>query len=452
MTALEHLVRGAEQQLDRYHVPGLQVAVVASGEAVAAAGLGVLGVRDARPVTSRSVFQHGSCGKAYTALLAARLAATGALDLDEPVRRHVPELVLPDPVVAERVTVRDLLAHRSGLGRHDLLWILDGGLTREALVGRLAHLPLGAPFRTAMGYSNLGYALAGLVLERATGRSWEDLLGEHVLGPAGMSASAGTPAQGPDVATGHVLRDGAVVPTAPRAMGAVAPAGLLTTTAEDAARWLLLQCSDDAAVAATHDVAVGMPRAASPTPELQVLGYGLGWVVVSYRGRLGVWHSGGVDGFLTMTLVLPEAGLGVTACANQHMSELPLAVVLSVADGLLQEQGAWYAGPTAAPDAAAGPSGAPPLLALEEHQGRFTDPGYGELRVHAEGAELHATLGATTLPLRHQETGTWLAHYAPLDTSFPLTFVTGASGTVEEVHVPLETGSEPVRFVVGGAT
>ncbi|MCA1713034.1 MAG: beta-lactamase family protein, partial [Actinobacteria bacterium] len=164
-----------EAELGRWQVPGLSLALVADGEVRWTAGIGVRTAGDPAPVTERTLFQHGSCVKAYTALLACVLASESVLDLDAPVRRWVPELELPDADRAASVTLRDLLAHRSGISRHDLVWILSPSLDRVELVRRLRHLPLAAGLRERMEYTNLGYALAALALERAAGAGWGDL-------------------------------------------------------------------------------------------------------------------------------------------------------------------------------------------------------------------------------------------------------------------------------------
>src|SRR4051794_17522198 len=135
--------------LDPWHVPGLELAAVRDGAVVHAGGIGLRDAATGAPATGRTLFHHGSCGKAVTALLAALVAEEGLLALDAPVRRYVPELRLSDPVVADRVTTRDLLSHRSGIGRHDLAWIFNPTWSREELIRRLEHLPFDSEFRTA---------------------------------------------------------------------------------------------------------------------------------------------------------------------------------------------------------------------------------------------------------------------------------------------------------------
>src|SRR4051794_6164631 len=270
-TDLGALLAELEAELPRRRVPGVQVAVVREGDVLFAGGFGVRDVHDQQPVSAQTLFDHGSCGKAYTAVLAALLHEDGVLDLDAPVRRYVPELVLPDPVLAERITTRDLLAHRSGLARHDFTWILNPSWTAEDLVRRLAHLPVAGDLRAEMVYSNLGYTLAGVAIERATRDSWHQQIATRLLQPVGMSETTTIADEFlayADHATPHAVRDGVVAPTAYRICEGIAPAGQLTPSADDVAKWLLLHTGGDAvnpaAVTATHRLHTPMAPEQSP--------------------------------------------------------------------------------------------------------------------------------------------------------------------------------------------
>lgn len=444
-------------ELTRWHVTGLSIAVVQRGEVVYAGGVGRRHVDDPALVTARTLFHHGSCCKAYTSLLACVLADHGRLDLDEPVRAWVPELRLPDSVLAEQITTRDLLAHRSGLSRHDLTWILNPSWDRQELVQRLEHLPLAAGLRERMEYSNLGYSLAGLVLERVTGTSWDDALRDRVLAPLGMTRTTTSAAHmhaDSDAATPHLLRDGRAVPTPARVLVGAAPAGSLMTSADDAARWLLLQLGASgaisaAAVAATHTVEVAMPEGVQPFPHLEIDGYALGWLKTRYRDTSMLWHSGGVDGFSTQTFVLPDKQIGVVVSANLHSTLLSLAAGLQLVDalvGTLDEQ-SWYdrlhpltevaPSTTEATDAMAEPSTA-------ELVGTYSNPGYGDLVLTAVGEGLQARLGESDLSARHLGGDTWELRYDVLDAAYSFTFDT-AEGALTAAAL-LDPSSGPTRF------
>ena len=460
-------------EMDRFGVPGLEVAVVRDGEVLVADGMGVRGTDDPEPVGGATWFNHGSCGKALTGLVAAVLAEEGALDLDAPVRTYLPELRLPDPVLTDRITTRDLLSHRSGLGRHDLTWILNPSRSREELVRRMEHLPVAADLRARWLYSNLGYTTAGVVIGRATGSTWEDQLSRRVLEPAGMkrtTAALEDVTTDPDHARPHVARKGSAVPTAFRCAAAIAPAGGVLSCADDSARWLLaLTGGTDApvppaAVRETQKMQIPLPDGVSPFPELRFLGYGLGWVIGSLHRRPVVWHNGGIDGFRTDTLLVPDAGLGVLVSTNLHDTPLSLAAVLSMAGALLEDAAdpSWYErlrpqsppGATsgaAAPDAKA--SSAPgPSHPLPDYVATYEHPGYGEVVVGTAGGGLTVRVGECELACSHRHYDTWDLHYEPLELDLTVTFNTDAEGTVSEAVLPLDDQTGPVRFRRQAAT
>ncbi|MBV9291522.1 MAG: beta-lactamase family protein, partial [Frankiales bacterium] len=351
-------------ELGRWKVPGLEVAIVRDGEPLYAGGVGLACIEEKRPVGSRTLFHHGSCGKAYTALLAVVVAEEGLLDLDAPVRSYVPELRLPDPFLAERIKVRDLLSHRSGLGRHDVAWIAHPEWSRDELVRRLASLPLAGDLREKFVYSNFAFALAGLVVERVTGTDFVEAMSSRVFDALGMTRSlieTETVRTDPDHAQPYRHDGEELVATAWRLMGAIAPAGGIITCADDAVRWLRAQVGTGGLaaelVARTHQLHTPLPAGFSPFPELSFVGYGMGWLVGAHRGRPSIAHTGGVDGFTTHTLVLPEQRLGVTVSANVFPSQLSWAAALHTIDALLGEVDAdstWFDRLKSLEDGAAG--------------------------------------------------------------------------------------------------
>ena len=471
-TSLDRL----EAELGRWGVPAAEVAVVRAGEVLAADAFGVRGVDDPKPVGPATWFHHGSCGKAFTGLVAAALAEEGLLDLDAPVRRYLPELRLLDPNVADLVTTRDLLAHCSGLGRHDLVWILDPGLTGAELLERLAHLPLAADLRARWLYSNLGYALAGLVIGRATDSTWDEQLRTRVLEPCGMTRTSSDLPRvlaDDDHAGAHARRGERTVTTTFRpGPEVIAPAGGILSCAEDSARWLLAQTGTGAdtplarAVKVTHQPQMLLPTGVSPHPEVNFQSYGLGWVVGTAWGRPIVWHNGGIDGFHTDLLLLPEERIGVLVSTNVYGQQLSLAAVLALTASLIDEgePEAWYdrLRPNADPDetdaAASGPverdaaernatgTSHPPAHPPGEYAGSYENPGFGTIEVTSSGSELSIRMAASELRCTHRHFETWDLLYEPLETPLTATFSADAEGKVTDVVVPLEPELEPVRF------
>src|SRR5262249_37584683 len=167
---LEHLIAEA---MDERKVPGLAVAVVQNGEV---AHLRAYGLRDAEAglkVTTDTQFLIGSVTKSFTATGLALLVDERRLDWTKPAREYIPELRLHDAVATDRVTVRDLLCHHSGLPRHDCIWV-PGDLSPAQMLAAKRHLEPSDDIRSTYQYSNLGYLVAGMVAERISGQGWTD--------------------------------------------------------------------------------------------------------------------------------------------------------------------------------------------------------------------------------------------------------------------------------------
>jgi CubicO group peptidase (beta-lactamase class C family) len=166
----EHLV---VEVMKEWKVPGLAVAIVQDLEV---AFVGTYGLRDIEAglnVTTDTQFQIMSVSKSFAATGLALLVDERRMDWKKPVREYIPEFRLYDTVASDRVTVRDLLCHHSGLPRHDWIW-LPGDLSPAQMLAALRYLEPSADIRSAFQYSNLGYLIASMVAERVSGQSWAE--------------------------------------------------------------------------------------------------------------------------------------------------------------------------------------------------------------------------------------------------------------------------------------
>ena len=311
------------ESIAKYDVPGASVAVLHDGE-VTAFGAGVLNLDTRVEVTTDSVFQIGSVTKSYTATLVLALADAGLLELDRPVVSYVPELELADPDVRERLTLRHLLAHTSGIdGDH----FLDLGRGEDVLArylttcGDLAQvLPLGA----AWSYCNTGYAIAGRVVEAVTGEVFDQAMTTRLLRPLGMDRSCLLPedALRHRVAYGHVPGPEGIalapVPVTPRTM---APAGGVMATASDVLRLPRLFLDGGLAPSGERLLAEDSVREAwrhqvvVPDPTMGD-SWGVGWMLTEWAGHRVVGHDGGTIGQGAFVRVLPDQGTAVVLQGN----------------------------------------------------------------------------------------------------------------------------------------
>src|SRR5262245_22920996 len=175
--------------MEKWQVPGLAIAVVKDGEVVLARGYGVCERGKDRKVTPDTVFPIASCAKSFTAACVALLVEEGKLRWDDPVVKHLPGFELSDPYLTRHVTLRDLLCHRTGLQRGDLLGDHFGP---AEILSRLKHLPVVADLRTRLTYSNPMYTVLGKVAARVSGRPWEQLVAQRIFRPLRMKSTTAT--------------------------------------------------------------------------------------------------------------------------------------------------------------------------------------------------------------------------------------------------------------------
>ena len=168
--ALELLITEA---MDEWKVPGLALAVVQNGEAALVRAYGLRDVEAGLKATTDTQFLIGSITKSFTSTGLALLVDEGRLDWKKPVRDYIPEFRLHDAVATDRITVRDLLCHYSGLPRHDWIWV-PGDLSPAQMLAAMRYLEPSDDIRSTFQYLSLGYLVASMVTERISGQSWSE--------------------------------------------------------------------------------------------------------------------------------------------------------------------------------------------------------------------------------------------------------------------------------------
>jgi CubicO group peptidase (beta-lactamase class C family) len=466
-------------QLAAWEVPGCAVAAVRDGNVVLTAGWGHRDQAAETPVTKDTLFAIGSVTKAFTVAAAGALVDDGLLEWERPLQDYLPGLRLNDPVVTDRVTITDLLAHRSGLPRHDLIWLGHPDRSRADLVRRLRFLPLSRDLRQRFQYCNLGYLVAGHLVEVLSGMPWEEYVRSRLLTPLGMGRSnlaVGEMLADPDHATAYERRSGVVVPVPVRPVTALAPAGAINSSAADMTRWLLAQLGgpvprvpgqldgqtimSPATVARQHT-----PHALIPEdrtfPASTRHAYGLGWMIGRYREHRLAEHGGGIDGFQTECMLLPDDGIGVVVLTNTSSSAMAPVVAYRMLDELLGlEPLDWFGDFKPRFDAAMGGmreardvrrvvAGAAAPRPLAAYAGDYEHPGYGVLSIAADGETLRPRLGTLDLSMSHRHYETFDLEWHELgDQShiFPLMFLSDADGDITGLTVPFEPSVDPLRF------
>ena len=381
----------------RDQIPGVAVGVVERGHIVFARGFGYRDVDKHLPVTPDTLFPLGSCSKAFTATAIALLADEGRIALDTPVRTYLPDFSLEDPVASATLTTRDILTHRSGLPRHDLFWY-QAPFSRDELYHRLRFLEPSGPPRAQWRYNSLMFVVAGRIVEKVSGESWESFVQARILLPLNMRRtllSAEAMETDSNHAVPYALRDGSVqkIPMLKR-LSAIAPAGAVQTSVNDLARWLTFHATRSPALLGEgmwrelHRPQAEMPAPAEP--EVQHPYYALGWIHESYRGHPLVVHNGAIDGFTVHLGFLPETGQGLILLMNRDLATAALkALAYSAYDRLLRlEPLDWEGRLKEMPEPLQDVPDIPLDFPIETVVGRYEHPAYGVLTVRAEGDKL----------------------------------------------------------------
>jgi len=458
---------------------GLAIAIVEDGKVTLARGYGVRKLGEPAKVDSETLFMIGSTGKAFTSAALATLVDAGKIGWDDKVIDHMPWFQMYDPWVTREITIRDLLVHRSGLGlgAGDLLSVPRGSLTRKQTVERLRYIKPATSFRSRYAYDNILYGVAGQLIEEVSGQRWEDYVREHVFAPAGMQHSTSDndrrfaiPNRAyPHGRTGGIVRglgEQRVLDERDELGRALAPAGLIASSATDLARWLQIQLaqgavpgsdkrlfSEAAAAEMWKPVQVQPINPAPPgldgmAPNFQA--YALGWEVRDYRGTKIVWHAGGVFGFVTSVVMIPEKNVGFAITLNSEDSDVRLGLMYELLDHYLDApKKDWparfskfldarlAAGKAAVEQTMATPAAVGPSLPLDRYVGTYTDAWYGDIVVARDAQGL--TIDFTTTPdmkgrLKHHQYDSFVAELTDTNLERPyVTFSLGAEGKVERV-------------------
>lgn len=467
--AVDALDRFVEEQLALWEVPGCAVGVIHGDGIVMNAGFGTKELDVVAPISAKTLFPIGSTTKSFTAAAVATLVDDGLIEWDRPIRDYIPGFTMHDTVATERITARDLLAHRSGLPRHEFVWLGHADRTRAELVDRLRHLPFSKDIRQAWQYSNLGYVAAGYLVDVVGGMRWEEYLTTRLLKPLGMdrsNVSVTETQRADDVSLPHERRDGRIVRIPFRDLSHIGPAGGINSAIDDMLAYVRAQLggSESGAISSQAIAEMHRPQMVLPEdrtfPESTRFAYGLGWVVGQYRGHRIVEHNGGVDGFLTDCMMLPDDGIGVVVLTN-CWSLMGPAIAYRVFDELLGlEPLDWAArlkeqfdALNAAQDEARSErqrvEGAVIPRPLEEYAGEYEHPGYGTFGVAVEGDRLIPRFGTLDLSLTHRHYDVFDLEWHELvnqEIAFPLTFLTAPDGSVHALEVPFEEEVAPIRF------
>jgi D-alanyl-D-alanine carboxypeptidase len=350
----------AADALREIRAAGFSIAVVRDGQPVLAKGYGYADLAERVPASANTIYRLASITKQFTAAAILHLAEEGKLSLRDRIGDYLPDY--PDP--GRRITIHNLLSHTSGLSDVAAVPILEEsggvGYTQDQVIDLVASQPLDFEPGTGHSYSNVGFMLAGDVIERVTGTTYTDYVTNEVLRPLGLDQTSFCPdeqpaedrwAHGYDLQHGNwprALRLGrapAFVDPDPINMEVVSSAGALCSTVTDLARWpgLLRSFLDPASYREMSEPTVLADGTKVP--------YGLGLQIREFGSHPALSHGGVVTGFISVVADFPEDGLTVAILVNSRLLNLDLGVQLAdrVLGAVFDEPGSHWSDPLEAP-------------------------------------------------------------------------------------------------------
>lgn len=456
-----------------WNAPGIGVGIVVGDKLVLAKGYGYRDYGKKLPFTPGTMMQIASNTKLFTAVAAGLLVKEGKLTWDEPVRRSVPSIRFHNDQLDATVTLRDMLAHRTGITRHDTIWYQSDD-TRAQLFGKLKYLEPEAPLRQTFLYNNLMYAAVGQIIELQSGLPWEEFVRRRILEPLEMKRTAYSVAdmrRQPEFAVPYTeKRDSFELYEIPyyEDIGGVAPCGAIVSNIVDMSHWLIALMNGGRfngkpvlpadVLEATLEPAIALPNVLPKVRgwwELLNSAYGMGRQTVSYRGHLLTYHGGDLPGFHSQISFLPKEKIGVIVFViGNHCAGLYNQISYNVYERLLgmsltpwSERGLKnrLLGKKARTEARAKAggervAGTRPSHPLDAYVGTYEHPAYGTLAIGLQGGTLQFDFHKIRLPLEH-------FHYDRFDTPDDeryglnsVNFLTGPQGDIDRALMSLDEG------------
>ena len=446
----------AQQVIADWKGPGMAIAIVKDDKVVLQKGYGLRELGKPDKVDENTLFAIASNTKAFTTASLAILVDEKKLSWNDKVSKYLPDFQMYDPWVTHELTIRDLVSHRVGLDTFsgDLLWY-DTTYSTDEILRRVRYLKPVSSFRSRYGYQNLMFIAAGKVVEKVSGKPWADFVKESILTPLGMNR---TTTSIRDLRDNYAIphnESGGTLRVLPLGfLDSAAGAVRLNSSVADLSKWIRLQLGRGTFEGKTifsrqqswemwqPNIMQPISEAASQNnPTRHFNAYGMGWGMYDYYGRKIINHSGGLDGMLSYTVLIPEENAGFVVLTNNESPSF-LIMMNKIRDMLVdapkrdwnaeakaqvERNKAADAAERAKVDAARVPN-TKPSLDLAKYAGTYSSQMYGDVTVTNENGKLVLRLGPApnfVADLEHWHYDTFQIHWRPtVNYNFPRGFVT----------------------------
>ncbi|KGL62593.1 serine hydrolase [Polaribacter sp. Hel1_85] len=329
---LDNLVK---ETLTTFDVPGISVGILKDGKIVYAKGHGVRSLTNKKDMNENTLVGIASNSKGFTCFALAMMVDAGKLNWDDKVRKHIPEFQLADAWVTEEFTVRDLVTHRSGmgLGAGDLMFFPEGNdFKTKDIINNVKHLKRASSFRSQFAYNNNMFIIAGEVLKRVSGLSWEEFIETNILKPVGMNnskASYNRVKNHKNIVDAHTRAEGKVIQIPHDWSETANPAGGIMSNIKDMLTWANFLMNDAVTKEGKRllseqqfdelwQLQTPLKVRKNDSYNSNFRGYGLGWFLTDVKGGYKqVYHTGGLLGTVTQFTMIPDLDLAIVVLTNQ---------------------------------------------------------------------------------------------------------------------------------------
>ncbi len=458
------------ETLKDWNTPGACVGIVYKNKLVFAKGYGYRDYEKKLPVTPNTLYQIASNTKLFTTIATGMLVAEGKLDWDKPIKTYVPSIQFYNDELNNTVTIHDMLSHRTGISRHDLIWY-KSDFSRKELFEKLKYLEPSQPLRQGFLYNNLMYAATGYIIQLLTGKTWENFVRETILSPLGMKSTVFTIAdmiKQPDYGVPfNEKRDTNILYRIPfyEETEGVGPAGSIISNINDMSHWLIALMNDgkyegkqvlpSSAVRASLTPSVALPNTNLDKGYTEILDpvYCMAREQASYRGHLLLFHGGDLPGFHSQISYMPTDSIGVIVFVIGDQSQ-PLYNIISYnlyerllglsltpwSQRILKDvkEGKRIDREGRGKAAVGKVEGTKPSHPLEDYTGEYENDAYGIIKITQKDTALQFTLHRISLPLYH-------FHYDRFDTpndeedgQYSLNFRTNPQGDIGSFTISLD--------------
>lgn len=341
-----------ERTLKTFDVPGIAVAVVKDGKVIHSKGYGVKSIIAKEKVNENTLFGIASNSKAFTSASLAILVDEGKIKWDDKVIKYLPNFKMYNDYVTNEFTIRDLLTHRSGLGlgAGDLMLWPDGSdFQPKDIIENIQYLKPVSGFRTKYDYDNLLYIIAGEVVHKVSGQTWNEFVETRFFTPLNMKNSATAWVRLKDtsnVIVPHVPIDGKLQAISRYKNTTFDAAAGIYSSVNDMSNWAIMQLNKGKfdgkqLISEKQHAEMWTPQTLMPNKTVAPYNslfksYGLGWQITDVKGKLQVSHTGGLEGIVTQVTLIPELNLGIIVFTNQQSGAAFSAITNTIKDSYLE--------------------------------------------------------------------------------------------------------------------